>query len=208
MIRRTSITKTARKIVVVFDITSSTRILENLLYNEKQTHWRDLLIHLKTFITNQSENFDFDIYKFIGDGWILLFPEDFDGFEIIDFLYELSDKFKKRYITVEKHLNIKVNNVGLTFGIDKGTLIYLTMNGLREYIGKPINVATRLQGAIIDKDKYPQNKVLISKNTYSDFSAKAQKDISNKFNVSDESRKLKNILKEEDFWCVKVSLLS
>jgi class 3 adenylate cyclase len=40
------------------------------------------------------------------------------------------------------------------------------MNQRDEYIGRAINVAARLQGAIKQKDRTPAGKLLISKNSY------------------------------------------
>jgi len=37
--------------------------------------------------------------------------------------------------------------MGLTFGVDSGDLIKLEMNDQIEYVGRPLNVAARLQGA-------------------------------------------------------------
>lgn len=62
-----------QKCVVVFDICSSTTILEDLLRSDSEKRWRDLLIDIKRFLVAQREVREFEIYKFMGDGWILLF---------------------------------------------------------------------------------------------------------------------------------------
>lgn len=40
--------------------------------------------------------------------------------------------------------------MGLTFGADKGQMIRLFMSNQREYIGRPLNIAARLQAAVKD----------------------------------------------------------
>lgn len=199
-------TKYTKKTVVVFDICSSTTILENLLYNEQQTKWRNLIIGLKTFLSNQAEKVGFEIYKFVGDGWILMFPENFHGLDLIDFLFELCERYSKLFKRVEHFLSCDIQKTGLTIGVDKGTVIYLVMNGKREYIGKPINIAARLQGAIKDKDENPENKVLISRSVFSDFSTTEQEKIEKFYETTDEKRNLRNVSNGANFRCIKVNL--
>ncbi len=63
------------------------------------------------------------------------------------------------------------------------------MDGKDEYIGRPLNVAARLQGAIKDKDKHPQGKVLLSKTAY----VRMQAELKGQFPVDDVTRTLRNI---------------
>lgn len=202
-----TITKSTRKLVVVFDICSSTTILNDLLFSEQQTKWRNLIIGMKRFLTNHSEKLGFEIYKFVGDGWILMFPDDFDGFLLHDFLYNLCERYIILHQRVEPFLSTGIETIGLTIGIDKGTVIHLVMNGKREYIGKPINVAARLQGAIKDGDPNPENKVLISRSVYNDFPRKQQQDIAKRFTVTNGVRNLRNVLGNNKYLCKKVTIL-
>ena len=66
-----------QKYVLVFDFCSSTSILEDLIRSENQQSWRDLLIGIKKFLFAERDAHRIEIYKFIGDGWILLFDPDF-----------------------------------------------------------------------------------------------------------------------------------
>src|ERR1700680_4370183 len=66
-------TSTVRRVVVAFDICSSTVILEDLLRTENQRRWRNLLIGMKKALVREAAKTPFEIYKFVGDGWILLF---------------------------------------------------------------------------------------------------------------------------------------
>lgn len=206
MTTQRAVTKTTKKVVVIFDISSSTSILENLLINEQQTKWRNLLIGLKSFLRTKSDELDFITYKFIGDGWILLFPIDCDGVVLLNFISELCEKYNELIKIVEEALSTSINNMGLTFGIDKGTVIYMTMNRTKEYVGRPINIASRLQGSIKDRDKYPQGKVLLSKYTFNDFTKSQRIIIKSKYKVSDVKRNLKNVLNGDNYLCKKIAL--
>lgn len=146
MAKRKSPLRTVKHTVVTFDICSSSDILEDLIRTENTKDWRDLLIRVKKFLVRKASELDFDLYKFTGDGWILLFDYDCSGEELFDFLEKLSGIF-------ERNINRLANNLletppdilGLTFGIDKGTLIRFVMAEKTEYIGRAINVACRLQ---------------------------------------------------------------
>ena len=90
--------RTVKKIVVVFDICSSTALLEDLLRTENQRLWRDLLIRMKTFLMCEEIETPFIIYKFIGDGWILLFNErDISGEWLLEFLEELCREYDRLF---------------------------------------------------------------------------------------------------------------
>jgi class 3 adenylate cyclase len=51
-------------------------------------------------------------------------------------------------------------------GMDHGQLVRIKMNRQREYVGRPLNVAARLQAAIKDHDSTLAGKLLISKPAY------------------------------------------
>lgn len=61
------------RIVVISDICTSTGILEDLLRSESQVRWRNLLIGLKELLFCSVNQLRFVPYKFVGDGWVLLF---------------------------------------------------------------------------------------------------------------------------------------
>jgi class 3 adenylate cyclase len=154
-------------VVVVFDICSSTVILENLIHLQKRKRWIRLLTHLNDFLANEAKSVPFEVYKFLGDGWILLFDEDANGLQIMRFLKRLCEHYETLFKPIAEVLNTSVP-VGLMFGTDRGPLLCVHMNGQSEYIGRALNVASRLQGAIVQKDKRPAGKLLISKNAYAD----------------------------------------
>jgi len=156
---------TVNKVVVVFDICSSTTILEELKTTDNLFAWRNLLIGLKQWLVDQAGQLGFEIYKFIGDGWILLFPTDITKIQLTQFMTYLSEKYDSSFDSVVSGLlQPSSKPKGLTFGMDQGELIRIEMNDQIEYLGRPINVASRLQGATKDRPGRPEYKALLSKN--------------------------------------------
>jgi len=195
--------KTTKRIVVTFDICSSSDILEDVIKTENIDKWWYLLNGLKKHIEKEMNDLDFEIYKFTGDGWILLFDYNYPGCEILKFLSDLSKifdvNFRNRILDI---LDTHPDIIGLTFGMDRGTLIELIIKGETEYIGRPINIACRLQNAIKDKDENPQNKVMMTKHLYN-----TMKDEISNYSHEKVKRILRNISGNRIFHCVKVSLL-
>jgi class 3 adenylate cyclase len=165
MTEKTEQLSTVRKVVVVFDICSSTAILEDLKATDNQSAWRNLLIELKRWLVDQAAELGFEIYKFIGDGWILLFPTNITKIQLTEFLRHLSTMYDSTFdAAVLDLLQPNSKPRGLTFGMDEGELIRIEMNEQTEYLGRPINVASRLQGATKDLPGRPEYKALLSKN--------------------------------------------
>ena len=158
--------RTVRKIVLVFDICSSTAILEDLLRTENQREWRNLLIRLKRFLVTHSRELSFEIYKFLGDGWILLFDDTISGIDLIRLLQDTCVEYHRLFHHRVCGVLEGDYMIGITFGIDAGTLVRIVMNQRAEYVGRPLNIAARLQGALKQKDKSPHGKLLISKNAF------------------------------------------
>lgn len=194
--------KKVEKVVAIFDFCSSTTILEDLYKSESEKCWCNLLITFKNYLRKKSKNSDFNIYKFTGDGWILLFDSNYDSLKLFGLLESLCVKYKKLFKkNIKPVLSVKIKSTGITFGIDKGTLVQLTMNKKKEYMGRPLYIATRLQSAIRDKDPQPQGKVLMSNKAY-----KAMQDLKEKYKAKDVSRTLKNISDGNKYLCKKITL--
>ena len=198
-----------RKIVVFFDICSSTTILEDLVRTENQKCWRNLLIGLKDYLRRKQSSAGFELYKFLGDGWILLFDPQPEGLKIFQFLENLSDKFFSLYrLHIRAVLAIRISTVGFTFGMDIGSCIKFVMKGQREeyieYIGRPLNVAKRLQDSVGQKDEKPQKKGLVSRPLFATFTDR--REIKRKYTVLYARRQLKNISGGENYRCLKVEL--
>ena len=197
--------KTIKKIVIFFDICSSTSILEDLIRTENEQLWRNFLIEFKNYLWGKRFSVGFEMYKFLGDGWILLLDPQSEGMEIFQLLEKLSDKFVSLYRRhIRNVLTTRIATIGLTFGMDIGSCIKFKMNKRLEYVGRPLNVAGRLQDAIGQRDKKPQNKGLVSRNLYATFAD--QRKIKRKYTILRVRRQLKNISGGEDYRCLKVKL--
>jgi class 3 adenylate cyclase len=167
MSRETDKLTTVRRIVLFFDICSSTAILEDLLRTENEALWKNLLIGVKKFLHQQSSAAAFTIYKFLGDGWILLFdPTSIKGADLMKFLHDLSSLYEALFNRNISPVLAAEYSVGITFGIDCGSLSKIIMTNQEEYIGRALNVAARLQAAIKQKDGAPAGKLLISTNAF------------------------------------------
>ena len=154
-----------RRLVVVFDICSSTTILEDLKRTDNLTAWRDLLITLKQCLLREGDKLQLELYKFIGDGWVLLFPRGTAKGKLCAFLRILSEAFDHEFgKSISPLLSQPPNPIGLMFGIDTGELIRLQMNEQTEYLGRAINVAARLQSATKDLPDGPSYTALFSNN--------------------------------------------
>jgi class 3 adenylate cyclase len=167
MSRGTELSSRERHLVVVFDICSSTTILEDLKRTDNLSAWRNVLIHLKDYLLKHGAELDMNLYKFIGDGWVLLFPDDVSKTALCDMLRELSQSYELQFeASIRPLLSQEPNPIGLMFGIDAGELIRLELNGQVEYLGRAINVASRLQSYTKELPGGPSYKVIFSKNSY------------------------------------------
>lgn len=150
------------------DICSSTLILEDLIRTENQVRWQTILGHLKRFLWAEGGNNTFQMYKFMGDGWILLFDEgSFSGKQLLDLMRKLCIEYDRLfYMYVVEVLSRMPNVTGLTFGVDEGSLVEIVMNRQKEYVGRALNVAARLQSAIKQFRDPPAGTLLISNNAF------------------------------------------
>jgi class 3 adenylate cyclase len=195
--------KIERRIVVVVDICSSTRLMEDLIESENHERWRNSLIELKTFLTTEQKRWTkdstFHIYKFVGDGWILLFPPDFPPNELFSLLRRLCEKHSYLH---ENQLNPvlrrPIEPIGLTFGLEVGKLIGFKMNGRNEHVGRAINYACRFQSVIEPEGGPKEGKLLMSANAHD----MMQAGIDSKYRV----KRVLRTVQGEQTWCYKVNL--
>jgi len=191
-------------VVVAFDMCSSSDIIEELTLSGALKHLENFLTTLKRYLASAQKKVVFDPYKFTGDGWILLFPENTDGKALFNFLQELCTFFQKEFrLQILQHLGTPPTITGITFGIEMGPLVSMTMYSQWEYIGRALNVACRLQGAIKDKDSSPAYKALLSNAVFNKYFASVTKHVK----VFKVRRKLRNIRGGADFHCKKIHLL-
>ncbi|HEX7330406.1 MAG TPA: hypothetical protein VF290_02845 [Pyrinomonadaceae bacterium] len=185
-----------QKYVLVFDFCSSTSILEDLIRSENQQYWQELLMEVKNFLTKEEERGKFTIYKFIGDGWILLFDANFPPRDLFLFMRSLCERYNELFnAMVRPNLASHIHTLGITFGLDRGSLSRFDMDGQVEYIGRFINVAARLQGAIKSEDDNPGGKVLMPKHLY----ASVKQDISQEFETRRVVVRLSNVAGAEKY---------
>lgn len=195
--------KFVQKYVLFFDICSSTSIIEDLIRSERLKLWRDLLIQLKNYLQDESGNYGYKIYKFIGDGWVLLFEKNIQGKDLFSFLKNLCIKFDSIYNDkIKGILSVPIDVVGISFGLDEGSLIKIVMNSQTEYVGRAMNVAARLQGAIKDNENEPQGKVLMSNKVYVDLKHGIRKS----YKIYSVVRNLRNISEGKKYRAKKLCL--
>ena len=190
------------KMVITTDICSSSHIVENLLKRSKIDVWRNILIEIKEYIFKEASKHEAEIYKFTGDGWIILFSPPYLGKGIISFLKDINVFYKKLYIEhVLPTIDIPAKIYGMTFGIDEGPLVKLIMLENEEYIGRALNIACRLQGAIGEIDIYSGYRAFLSHISYN--MLKKEADL---FYPDPTERLLKNISHMSDFQCFRLAI--
>lgn len=150
----------------MFDICCSTAVLRDLKDTDNLSRWRNLLINIKNWMAAERSKAGFEVYKFVGDGWILLFGEGATKQIVFDTMHRLCGVYQAEYAGIAEVLQHPPDTVGLTFGVDEGLLTELEMDGEQEFIGRAINVAARLQSATKQSGGGRRNKAFISKNAY------------------------------------------
>lgn len=137
-----------RAVVLVIDICHSTAIVDDLGAGGNEGFWRKLLVKMDAIIRAHSSQAKYEYYKFLGDGWILLFDESEDtGRNVIDALRYADEMYGLAYVGgVRSAFRRHKQPPELTFGVTSGPLLKVELGGGTEYIGKAINEACRLQG--------------------------------------------------------------
>jgi len=191
------------KVILVFDMCSSSNIIEDLTLTSNIDKLKIFINKLKKWLRLKSKDYRYEIYKYIGDGWILLFPVDITGNEIINFLKKLNSFYDGTIKSIiNPYLERDLEATGLTFGIEKGPLIELIMLGKREFFGRALNIAFRLQNAVKVKGGFPDYPILVSNQVYNEYLRKAG-GLKKAVRVY---RRLKNIRDGGRFRCVKLKL--
>jgi hypothetical protein len=189
-------------VVVAFDMCSSSQIMEQLGEKGDIQRLKSFLTAIKRYLVKEQDKVQFDIYKFTGDGWILLFPSSCNGDALSAFLHNLCDYFSEEFSrSIVPFLARPPAVTGLTFGIDKGPLDKMTMAGRPEFIGRAINVACRLQSAVRQKGGSPAYKALVSNAVFLEYFTTAK--LHKVFHVE---RSLRNIDQGKPYRCRKLEL--
>jgi class 3 adenylate cyclase len=146
-------TKPQRRIVLVSDISLSTRFLLDLQRSGKAERWVTFLKAYSKLAEKAVRNRKGQRYKFIGDGWIDFLPSTTKYEEFVALLQELLRHFYSRFdgdvgSALSRPIEKGVDPKGMLFGAEVGDVFSLVEAGLTEWIGQPINMASRLQGSI------------------------------------------------------------
>jgi class 3 adenylate cyclase len=138
------------RFVVLFDICSSTRILENVTQYGQLDSYRDTLLKFDGIARSQTERFGGEFYKFLGDGYLVMFQGTLRADTILLFIISMYINSKQLLQNlVEHHVSLdNLQRIGLTFGVDFGNVYQIELGKSVEYYGIPINIATRLQSLI------------------------------------------------------------
>jgi class 3 adenylate cyclase len=151
--------------VLIFDICSSTIFIEDLVKTDELDSYCKLLEDFKSFLTAMNIE-GMIIYKFLGDGFIILFDKKVLFDEVLMVSRRTAEFAKERIARFIKD-NIEttvIPRIGITIGIDIGNLKSIKLYGETEFIGRAINVSSRLQSSL--KDKEHVNKILMSVKAY------------------------------------------
>lgn len=197
---------TKELLVLAIDMCSSSKLIDDLAANNNLLAFDKLLQNLYTWIKSNTKKYNYEIYQFTGDGWILLFPtEKLDGFTLMNFLVKVSQMHNKlRAMLIDIHLKSMPESTGLTFGVEKGELHKFLLGGEIRYVGHALNVACKLQDAV--KQKGPESSInyrgLISRGVFNSI-LKTTADIK-EFKFFDVTRSLRNI--NPKYRCLRVNL--
>lgn len=150
---------TQELLVLAIDMCSSSKLIEDLSLKNNLVAFDNLLQNLYSWIKNNSKQYNYEIYQFTGDGWILLFPTAIlEGLSLMKFLVEISQLHNKlRETLIDVHLDSMPESIGLTFGVEKGELHKFLLGGETRYVGHALNVACKLQDAV--KQKGPESSI-------------------------------------------------
>lgn len=203
------------RIVVVFDLCSSSQIMEDLLLSDRFDRYETFLTCVKRWLMNWSEqhskvNGHFELYKFTGDGWILLFPATIRGKALIQSMYSLCDMINAE---LARHIIPSLSSIpavlGAALGVEQGNLVRMMMNEQKEYVGRALNVACRLQSAVKDKESHPTDQLKVGASCYKAFVSthlfnERLGNLNMPYKVESTTSTLRNILRGSGFACREI----
>jgi len=188
--------------VLTFDICSSTSMLEDLHRTNTIEEYTVLISDIMTFLKSNSTQYGYEIYKFLGDGFILIFQDSTLIDSILEFCVALTNDcnaYIEKFISEKIEAETGILRKGITIGIDRGYVSKLSINGKDEYVGRPINVSTRLQSSL-DKKEHA-NRVLMSFKLYREIEELRFKSL-----CTETTRILKNIANDEKLKCYELDV--
>ena len=206
------------KIVVVFDLCSSSQIIEDLLLSNRFDRYETFLTCVKRWLMNWTEqhsqvNGHFELYKFTGDGWILLFPATIKGKALIHSMHSLCEMINAE---LDRHIVPSLSSqprvLGATLGVERGNLVRMMMNERAEYVGRALNVACRLQNVAKEREPHAANeenvhgrcyKAIVSAHLYNERLVQ----MNMPYKVDSTTSPLRNILSGSGFACRKIDFM-
>ncbi len=187
-----------KKYILTFDICSSTRMIDNLFQWEKTDKYVSLVDGYYAYLHSKKEELKFDIYKFLGDGFILIFEDREYIDDLLDFTIKLTF-FSNQillWFRMTHLINIELQRIGITSGLSYGSIEKISTINFEqhEFIGRPINIACRLQSAL-PKPSHT-NCLLLLPDSYQKISSPILKN-----GCKPTTRVLKGIFSESDVPC-------
>jgi hypothetical protein len=187
--------------VLTFDICSSSAMLEDLHRRNEIEKYSILIDDIMRFLKKNATRYNYDIYKFLGDGFILIFSDSTSIDLILEFCTALTSECNA-YIKEFIHLHIEaegsIRRRGITMGVDKGYVSKLLIDGKDEYVGRPINISTRFQSSL-DGEEHT-NRALLSLKLYYEIKEPNFKALCN-----ETSRTLKNMANNSKVKCYEIN---
>jgi len=125
--------------VLTFDICSSTSMLEDLHRTNTIEEYTVLISDIMTFLKSNSTQYGYEIYKFLGDGFILIFQDSTLIDSILEFCVALTNDcnaYIEKFISEKIEAETGILRKGITIGIDRGYVSKLSINGKDEYVGR------------------------------------------------------------------------
>lgn len=191
--------KYSEKTIFVFDVCSSTTIVEDLHITGLVKHYNEMIKSLNDYLEEKSKKVKFQIYKFIGDGFILTFPGEIEMETILRFAKDLIDTCNQKITNLidEYTESIVLPRKGITIGMDKGIVHQFELNEKIEFIGRALTLACRLQSS--QESPKVVNSILMSVSSYSEI-----KDQKIKQYCEKRERTFKNITGNKKIKCYEL----
>jgi len=195
-------------LVMTCDICSSSDIIEDLTSTGSVSRFWEILSEIKHAIPALQEHVFFYPYKFMGDGWIFLFPgRETAGRaqQLWNLMHDFSTRFQKAFNEkLREGLNTQPKVVGINFGLDCGPIFHARFLGQDEYIGRPIGVASRLQGKLKELGGSPAYKALASPVAWADYLKLTKPP----YRVTSHNVQLRNVNRDKPFQsCKRITII-
>lgn len=189
------------KTILVFDICSSTNIVEDLHRTGSINRYNEMIDKINGFLKKKKKkSIPFDIYKFVGDGFILTFSPEMEIDAIVLFSQELTQFCLDSINDIIEYLEVpKLPRKGITIGIDKGFVHSFKLNSKDEIVGRAINLACRLQSSQDTPEMV--NTILMSVKAFSEL-----KNDKIREECKQQERTLRNIIVDKPIKCYELEI--